>query len=121
MVKWYHGIDVLISTSIIEGTPSPPFEAAACGWCVLSTRVGMVADWEMADKCCCVAPAYTNRAEAGETIEWFVTRLRQLASYGGEMQHVSRLMRESLIGWCDYPTVAAKYLEFIAGEIADEL
>jgi hypothetical protein len=40
MVEWYHGIDVLLSTSCSEGFQMPTLEAAACGKPVIMTRCG---------------------------------------------------------------------------------
>ncbi len=42
MPDYYAGIDVLICTSKIEGTPNPVLEAMACGVPVISTDVGLV-------------------------------------------------------------------------------
>lgn len=44
MVDYYAGIDVLVCTSKIEGTPNPVLEAMACGVPVVSTDVGIVRD-----------------------------------------------------------------------------
>ena len=45
MREWYQGLDVFLCTSSADGTPNPPFEAAACGCLVLSTDVGCLTDW----------------------------------------------------------------------------
>ena len=42
MPDYYAGIDVLICTSKIEGTPNPVLEAMACGVPVITTDVGIV-------------------------------------------------------------------------------
>jgi glycosyltransferase involved in cell wall biosynthesis len=116
MLEWYHGIDVLLCTSIIEGTPSPIFEAVSCGRIAVSTSVGMVADWGVAKHLGVAVPDYRNQAEANAT----VTRLAELLMWaaGAEpdtLRWYAMRLRKSLIGWCDYETVTTKYLEFIAG------
>lgn len=42
MCDYYSNIDVLICTSLFEGTPNPVLEAMACGVPVISTNVGIV-------------------------------------------------------------------------------
>lgn len=44
MPEFYRGIDVLVCTSAIEGTPNPVLEAMASGAAVVSTDVGVVRD-----------------------------------------------------------------------------
>lgn len=42
MPAFYQGIDVLVCSSVAEGTPNPVLEAMACGAAVVSTEVGIV-------------------------------------------------------------------------------
>ncbi len=116
MVKWYHRIDVLLCTSIIEGTPSPVFEAVSCGRVAVSTNVGMVADWDYAQGLGVVVPTYHNQSEANVTVDRLADLLRMMVTLEpDQLRYHAVQLRESLIGWCDYETVTTKYLDFIAG------
>lgn len=42
MPTYYSNIDVLVCTSLVEGTPNPVLEAMACGVPIISTDVGIV-------------------------------------------------------------------------------
>lgn len=44
MCDYYSKIDVLVCTSLLEGTPNPVLEAMACGVPVISTNVGIVSE-----------------------------------------------------------------------------
>ena len=44
MPTYYNSIDVLVCSSISEGTPNPVLEAMACGVPIISTNVGIVED-----------------------------------------------------------------------------
>lgn len=44
MCDYYSKIDVLVCTSLVEGTPNPVLEAMACGVPVISTNVGIVSE-----------------------------------------------------------------------------
>jgi len=118
MRDWYHDVDVFVSTSIIEGTPSPPFEAASCGRIVLSTDVGVVADWDYLGQRDLRAPAYRNQGEADKTVNWFVAKLAELAKYAesDRLPKIGELLRQSVEANYSYDKagIARKYLEFIA-------
>jgi len=121
MRDWYHDLDVFVSTSIIEGTPSPPFEAASCGRVVLSTDVGVVSDWDYLGQRELRAPAYRNQSEANATVDWFVAKLAEMERYAkaGRLPKIGELLRLSVIANYSYDSlagIARKYLEFIAGE-----
>jgi len=119
MLDWYNDLDVFVSTSIIEGTPSGPFEAAACGRLVLSTDVGVVSDWEYLRQRELVAPSYHNRGTAEATVEWFVDKLAEAERYrsAGRLEKIGNLLRRSVdvnFGYDGPAQIARKYLEFIA-------
>lgn len=124
MREWYADLDVLISTSIIEGTPSPPFEAAACGRAVLATDTGVVADWTYLRQRDLVAPAYRDDTTARHTVEWFAERLRMIrgivdARGADYLATLGRLLRQSAIanfGYREPADIAKRYLTFIAGD-----
>ncbi len=44
MSRWYNEIDVLLITSISEGTPAPALEALACGRPLVTTSIGDLED-----------------------------------------------------------------------------
>lgn len=44
MIDYYSSIDVLICSSMSEGTPNPVLEAMACGVPIISTNVGIVSE-----------------------------------------------------------------------------
>jgi hypothetical protein len=113
MRDWYNGLDVFLCTSACEGTPSPVFEAAACGVPVISTDVGMVKDWpEVAFK----VPAYKTQRDANISRDWMLASLTQLRLMTDrERAAMGMEQRDSLVEWCDYKTVAPKMLKAIAG------
>jgi len=73
--EWYRSLDLFVCTSIAEGGPLPPFEAAACGVPVLTTDVGSVKDWKMPEGPWRVKP-YRDRRSARAT----VNRMAQVMS-----------------------------------------
>jgi len=117
MRDWYHGLDVLVSTSVCEGTPSGPFEAAACGRPFLSTDVGVVADWQAAHALGLVAPAYRNRPEADATVAWFARRLEELRA-DPRLPTYGAIIRESVEASYSYDRagIARRYLEFTVSD-----
>lgn len=60
MVVWYNSIDVLVCSSLCEGTPLPLLEAAACERAVLTTEVGIVPEFNNGQNCI----VYERKAEA---------------------------------------------------------
>ena len=76
MVEYYRSIDVLLSTSRLEGGPLPPLEAMACGVPVLTTNVGCMdevvrhgVDGFVVDRTCAAFTNYLRQVtpEMGES------------------------------------------------------
>lgn len=116
MVEWYHGIDVLVCTSINEGTPSPIFEAAACGRAIISTDVGCVADWELPHLQDVVTGTYYNQAGADRIIEATVDRLDRFDRNRSLMDAMGFDLRRSVEQNYSYCVLAPRYFEAILGE-----
>jgi len=51
MVAWYNSIDIIICASAHEGTPLPILEAASCGRAVITTKVGIVPEFNNNRNC----------------------------------------------------------------------
>ena len=115
MVAWYHDIDVLVCTSINEGTPSPVFEAASCGRAIISTDVGCVADWKLPHELDLVTGTYRDREGADRVIEATAVRLDRFDRNRGIMEAVGRDLRKSVEADYSYRVLAPKYYEVILG------
>ena len=114
MVEWYNGLDVFLTTATAEGTPNPPFEAAACGVPVIGTPAGQLADWVVWRGACIVSP-YHNEETAEKTIDEIVLVLTmcedpECRKDAGEALLTS--IREEY----SYSVIAPKTLRFILGE-----
>jgi len=116
MATWYAGIDVLVSTASAEGTPNPPYEAAACGRAVLSTAVGGLVDWPEMKSLGCLVPTYRNRAEAERTVAVMRDRLLAMRRSRHHCQVIGQLLRQSVERRYDYKTLAPKILGFVLGD-----
>ena len=123
MREWYWNLDVFLSTSLIEGTPSPPFEAAACGRPILCTNAGILADWRMPNESGLMTLAPRNQAEANETVHWFAAKLAEMddvARHGGLEVMGNALRRAVVANYCYREAgIASKYLEFVANDSVD--
>lgn len=115
MVAWYHGIDVLVCTSINEGTPSPIFEAASCGRAILSTDVGCVADWKLPHELDLITGTYRNRREAEQVIEATAARLEHFDRHRDALAIAGQQLRESVVHDYSYQVLAPRYYEAILG------
>lgn len=118
MVEWYQGIDVFLVTSINDGTPSPPFEAASCGAVIVSTDVGCIADWEMPHKLSLVAPAYHNAKTRDVTVKQLARILRRLRDNKWALPSTALKLRQSIRREYSYRILAPKYLGVIAGDLS---
>jgi glycosyltransferase involved in cell wall biosynthesis len=114
MVEWYCQLDLLVSTSIIDGTPSPPFEAAACGVPFLSTDVGCVSDWKEAREMGCAGPACGAKRDVVSVVEWFANKIRQYRDNRNLLAQTGQALCSAVQEY-SYETIARRYLEAICG------
>ena len=114
MADWYRSLDVFLTTACNEGTPNPPFEAAACGAVVVATDVGQLSDWRELRDAGLVVPAYRNAEGAEAAIEAFASKLNTL-----EDERLRLPLRERLIASIcaeyDYRTIAPRTVNYILG------
>lgn len=110
--RWYHSADIYLCTSLSEGTPMPPFEAAACGRAVVSTRVGAVpllVDEEF------LAPAFTDEKSAQHSIDSLASILNGLHNNREPMIHAGQRNRRRIEEQFTWTRLAPRWLSFIAG------
>lgn len=117
MAYWYKNIDVFITTAADEGTPNPPFEAAACGCVVLSTDMGQPADWDTLRKCGLLLPTYRSLADAASVIDNFARKLTELRD--ADLQQIQETILESIEREYSYDVITPRLLKFIGGVDAD--
>ena len=115
MVAWYHDIDVLICTSINEGTPSPIFESASCARAIISTNVGCVADWKLPHELDLITGTYRNQREAEQVIEATAARLEHFDRHRDTVALVGQQLRESVVQEYSYQVLAPRYYKAILG------
>lgn len=116
MRDWYCSIDIFISTASAEGTPNPPFEAAACGRPVISTNVGCMADWDLPHERGLVAPVYHNPETADVTIGIAAEAIRQFLSGQRSTRVDGEILAVSIGNHFHYDTIAPRILQFVCGE-----
>ncbi len=114
MVEWFQSLDVFLCLSCADATPIPPYQAAACGAVVISTRVGQVADWKSLDYANLVVDDYGNEQEAAKVIDQITWKLALL-----EDPHVLAAKQEMLLASIEhsysYRVLAPKTLSFVTG------
>jgi len=115
MLDWYRGIDVLLCTSINEGTPSPIFEAASCSRTIVSTDVGCVAEWRIPHDLGLIAPTYHDNKTAVATIDKLTFILSTLCQHRYMLRMLSTTLRKSVVAQYSYHTLVDRYLNAIAG------
>ncbi len=115
MVEWYQGLDVFLTTSSADGTPNPPFEAAACGVPVISTDVGAVRDWQALRELDMVVPDYGNEREAAVARAAIAERLAAFADDAGLRERCRLRLLESIRDEYDYRLLAPRILEYVLG------
>ena len=115
MAEWYRSLDVFLCTSSADGTPNPPFEAAACGVPVISTDVGQVSDWAAMRGSRFLVDSYSNEREAEVTRAQIVRRLAMLEDSTARWEHRERLLA-SIEEHYDYAKLAPRTLQWILGK-----
>jgi glycosyltransferase involved in cell wall biosynthesis len=116
MVRWYHTLDAFVCTSCSDGTPNPPFEAAACGVPILSTSVGAVTDWKKANALQVVVPCYNDRGTAGKTVKVLREKLLKLKNDPAAAFQLGSTLRQSIQEEYDYVDIAPRVTEFLLGD-----
>lgn len=114
MAEWYRNIDIFLTTASAEGTPNPPFEAAACGCAVISTDMGQPANWTAIRECGNIVPTYRNATEADRTIGYFESKLLHMKD-PKNLSGVQQALSQSINDVYDYRVVAPQLLNFISG------
>jgi glycosyltransferase involved in cell wall biosynthesis len=114
MVDWYRQCHVFISTGLSEGTPNPPFEAAACGCAVISTDTGQITGWDDLRKMGNILPVPRNGGEAQAAIERFSQTLQGYEHRSHDRMKDGRILRQSVLDHYDYREIAPKVLSFLS-------
>lgn len=115
MRAWYRQLDVFVCTSINEGGPYPPFEAAACGCAVVSTDVGIVAEWEAIHQLNMIAkPAMASRY-LRQTLTGLFSRLERLRDDPVLREKVGNTLRTSVIEHYNWEKLAPRWVEAMLG------
>lgn len=113
MAEWYRGLDVFVSTSCAEGTPNPPFEAAACGVPVISTSVGLVRHWSRLSTLGLQVPDYYNQAGADRVVGAIASLLQCLDTQPQYRLYCGKELASSVKAHFNYRTLAPKLLEYL--------
>jgi glycosyltransferase involved in cell wall biosynthesis len=113
MVEWYRDCDIFISTSSNEGTPNPPFEAAACGIPVISTDVGAVTDWAALRMQGMVVSTYHDAHSADNTVREIAEHLDILKG-PSKRRFVGDILRQSIVESYSFEVIAPKILNYIS-------
>jgi len=117
MAAWYRTLDAFLCTSVIEGTPSPVFEAAASGVPIVSTDVGCVEDWPLPHELGLIASPYRNPVEAQATQNQLLDTLTGLSRLtADERRSLGLQLRADVEQRYSYEVIAPQYLEVICPE-----
>lgn len=119
MRNWYREVDVLLITSITEGTPMTGLEAMAMGRPVVSTGVGDMCKMVVTGHTGAQVPCYTNEQQANRAtaeICYWLDKLNKDRRLVAEMGQNASDMVRSCRGW---HMLASQWLEFIAGDHDD--
>jgi hypothetical protein len=111
MPAWYQQLDAFVCTSISEGTPLPPFEAAACGVPVVSTEVGAVREWEVLHELNMTIPPYHDDRSAHKTVKAAKDRLMRLIRDKGYRKYCGETLRTSVVDQYSWKKLAPRWLE----------
>ncbi len=117
MVEWYKTLDVFLSTASADGTPNPPFEAAASGVPVIATDVGALTDWDVLVSLGLVVPEYRNEQTATKTRNEIGVLLERMIDEPKWRQECGQHLRASIEETYCYEKVAPQLLDFILKDI----
>ena len=110
MPDYYAGIDVLICTSKIEGTPNPVLEAMACGVPVITTDVGIVPD--------VFGPKQKEYILRERSVACLKEAIRRLLAQPAQFQELSSENLESIKGW-DWSRRAEAFADYFNSLVED--
>lgn len=112
MVKWFQGLDVLISTSFSEGCQMPLMEAMACGVPVIATSCGMADETAWLN-----IPAPGESNEFWTTTNFFYSALREFAETPADEMRMERAFcRDEAEKRFSWRVCAKNWCKAIAGE-----
>ena len=117
MRAWYQRLDVFACTAINEGGPYPPFEAAACGCAVVSTDVGIVAEWDAIHELDMIAPPATMQKNAKFPITVLADRLERLRDDSVLREKCGNVLRNSVIEHYNWERLAPRWVEGMIGNV----
>lgn len=109
MPQFYHGIDVYVCVSKIEGTPNPVLEAMAAGVPVISTDVGIVRE--------AFGPLQSQFILAERSIARLQDALRRLLVEPAVLKQLSDENLQSVQAW-DWRNKAEAYAHFFNAALA---
>lgn len=112
MPNFYHGIDVYVCVSKIEGTPNPVLEAMAAGVPVISTDVGIVGE--------AFGPLQSQFILAERSIERLQDALCQLLSEPALLKRLSDENLQSIQVW-DWRRKADAYADFFNAALVHDV
>lgn len=108
MVDWYNDIDLLLVTSVCEGTPTPALEAMACGRMVLGTSVGVLPEMNGGTM---LVGTYSNVSSAQWAAAELTTCIEELASRGDRVQSLGRDARHEIVERWSWQKRAREYID----------
>jgi len=112
MVKWFQGLDVLISTSFSEGNQQPIMESMACGVPVIATDCGMADETAWA-----ILTAPKSEAEYERTYRAFARALEAFSNTTADEMRMERAFcRDEAEKRFSWRTCAENWCKSIAGE-----
>lgn len=110
MRQWYSSLDAFLTTSVNEGGPLPPFEAAACGVPVLGTDVGMLSDCKEFRRSGCLMPTYRDAGSAKRTVLAFQEALGLMLANRARRNRLGAIHRRCVERYYSWRALAPAWL-----------
>lgn len=112
---WFSSLDIFLCTSMIEGSPMPPREAAACGLPVVATGVGDLAALVEHGQTGFVTGTYSNAISAKMVVNRTVLAIERLVSDPELRRAMGERARARMEAHYSWRKLAARWLAFVAG------